>query len=62
MRRYLPMASWEDNYRLHVPSMTVMSQEPQEKFSGLYDANGNKLYAVERSEPIGFLRFGETAQ
>ena len=60
MKTYRSKSSWEDSYRLHVPSCTVLAQEPVEKFSGLYDANGNKLYTVERAAPIGFIHFGES--
>lgn len=59
MKSYRIKSSWQDEYRIHVPSCTVISQEPEQKFSGLYDASGNRLYAVEASEPVGFVRFGE---
>jgi hypothetical protein len=55
MRLYYTVINHEYIDSKPTPSMTVMSQEPQEKFSGLYDASGNKLYAVERCEPIGFI-------
>lgn len=61
MKSYQTRSAWEDDYRLNVQSMTVMSQEPVEKFSGLYDANGNKLYVVERCQPVGFVHFGENS-
>lgn len=57
-RSYYTVLDWDYHISATAqPSMTVMAQEPQEKFSGLYDANGNKLYTVERCEPIGFIGF-----
>lgn len=58
MKTYRTKSNWDDDMRTHVPSCTIMAQEPVEKFSDLYDANGNKLYTVERCAPIGFIHFG----
>jgi len=54
-RVYTPVASWHDDIRVHVPSCTVYEAEDSQQFSGLYDANGNKLMVSVRSEPIGFV-------
>lgn len=40
-------------------TMTVLSEDPRHKFSGLYDADGNKLYAQDDRGQVGFIRFGE---
>ena len=56
-RSYYTVIEQDYVYGSPVPSMTVLEQEPREKFSGLYDVNSNKLYTVERSEPIGFIGF-----
>lgn len=54
-RIYTSVASWHDDIRVHVPSCTVYETESFQQFSGLYDANGNKLMVSVRSEPIGFV-------
>ncbi|MGX9392548.1 hypothetical protein ACWX0K_20430 [Nitrobacteraceae bacterium UC4446_H13] len=41
--------------RTHVPSCTVLELEPVQRFSGLYDAAGNKLMVTIQTEPIGFI-------
>jgi hypothetical protein len=61
MKSYRTVLGHTDDWRSNVPSCTVISQERQERFSGLYDAYGNRLYAVDAPEPVGFVRFGETA-
>lgn len=57
MKVYRPENSWEDQYRINVPTMTVQEQIAESRFSGLYDAEGNKLMVIEQKDPIGFLRF-----
>lgn len=58
MRSYYTIIE-QDNVYAGNPTITVLAQEPpQSKFSGLYDADGNKLYTVERCQPIGFIGFG----
>lgn len=56
-RSYYTVIEQDYVYSSSIPTMTVLAQEPQQKFSGLYDANGNKLYTVERCEPVGFIGF-----
>ena len=47
----------DDSYIPHKapPTMTVAATEPESRFSGLYDVNGNKLYSSQRPGPIGFI-------
>lgn len=60
MKVYLPkLISWDDDMRTNVPTRTVIEQEPVARFSGLLDANGNKLMVHERTEPVGFVVFAE---
>ena len=56
-RSYYTVIEHDYVHSSQTPSLTVLEQEQREKFSGLYDATGNKLYTVERSEPIGFIGF-----
>jgi hypothetical protein len=58
-RVYRPQASWEDSYRVNVPSCTVIEPEPTSRFSGLLDAQGNRLMVALQSEPVGFVVFKE---
>lgn len=39
------------------PTITVLVPDRQAVATGLYDASGAQLYAVEESEPAGFVRF-----
>jgi hypothetical protein len=57
MRIYRPAMNWDDDMRTHVPSMTVVEDAPTSHFSGLLDANGNKLMVTEVREPVGFVIF-----
>ena len=58
MRRiYRPAFNWDDDYRTHVPSCTVIEAEPINQFSGLLDTNGNKLMVTVQPNPIGFVIF-----
>lgn len=43
---------YSDGY--HV-SCDVLSEEPEPRFSGLYDANGNELWLTPEKKKIGFL-------
>lgn len=47
----------DDRYISHKvpPTMTVAATEPESRFSGLYDANGNKLCSTQKPQPIGFI-------
>ncbi|MDE2472858.1 MAG: hypothetical protein KGL35_30105, partial [Bradyrhizobium sp.] len=54
---YRPLASWEDDQRVHVPTLTVMEPERKTRYSGLLDAHGNKLMVEDRMESIGFVIF-----
>ena len=36
-------------------TITVLSNEPTSKFSGLYSVDGNPLYRVERRYPMGYI-------
>lgn len=61
MRMYY---TWVDRHyvdSVDVPTMTVASSEPESKFSGLYDAWGNKLYSLQRPEPVGFIHYRDAA-
>ena len=40
-----------------LPTITVLVPDRQAVATGLCDANGTPLYAVEESEPAGFVRF-----
>ena len=58
MRRiYRPALDYNYDMRTHVPSMTVIDREPFNQFSGLLDANGNRLMVTIESEPVGFVVF-----
>lgn len=52
-----PALSWEDAYRVNVPSCTVLEAEPSARFSGLLDQHGNKLMVTDERQPVGFIRF-----
>jgi hypothetical protein len=56
-RIYRPASNEDDDARLHVPSCTVIEREPLNKYSGLLDAQGNKLMVTMQSEPVGFVVF-----
>lgn len=36
-------------------TITVLTNEPTSKFSGLYSVDGNPLYRVERRYPMGYI-------
>jgi hypothetical protein len=48
--------SWND-MRTTIPACTVMEPEAVTRFSGLLDADGNKLMVTLKTEPIGFVIF-----
>lgn len=54
MKRYVVRASewWE--HQEHRAGLTVHESDREPRWSGLYDAAGNKLFAVDEMEPIGF--------
>jgi hypothetical protein len=61
-----PTQWWDEWFwasRVNAPSCTVLEPNPQQRFSGLLDANGDKLMVTEQTEPIGFVVFktGESA-
>lgn len=56
-REYQPMLGHTDDWRTNLPSMTVLEPEPQQRFSGLLDVNGNKLMVSVKSDPVGFVHF-----
>lgn len=37
--------------------MTVITDEPEPHWTGLYDAHGNKIMAIDARDPIGFVWF-----
>ena len=37
---------------------TVHEQESTPQPTGIRDANGNELFAIDEREPVGFVRFG----
>lgn len=59
MRTYRPQLNWDDDMRTNVPSRTVVELEPTQHFSGLLDADGNKLMVSLQTGPIGFVVFSE---
>lgn len=40
-------------------NLEVAEREPMRTFSGIYDANGNKIFHIEYNTPIGFVHFAE---
>lgn len=57
MKRYIANARWCDELGEEVadPSPVHVFEPGNEPvFTGLYDAQGNPLYAIEEREPIGF--------
>jgi hypothetical protein len=56
-RIYRPALNYDDDMRTHVPSCTVLEPEPLNQYSGLLDAQGNKLMVTVQSEPVGFVVF-----
>ena len=59
MRCYRTSAWWEDiSGEERAPtSMTVIEEDRFPRWSGLYDASGNKLMVFEEQNPIGFVHF-----
>lgn len=55
MRKYRILASWMDDERLNVPSMTVLERDDGWRKSGLLDQHGNELMSRDETRPIGFL-------
>lgn len=60
VRIYRPTMGWENDMRVNVPTCVVIEETPAPSFSGLLDANGNKLMATDRPEPAGFVIFGSS--
>ncbi len=59
MRRYVtrPQARWCEALGEEVadpPFLTVFEPDFEPQFTGLFDSQGNELFAVETREPIGF--------
>lgn len=54
MRRYVTLAEDWFEHREHAVAHTVYEAERTPRWSGLYDANGIKLYATEDRQPVGF--------
>ena len=61
--RYVPIRAWQpvgewladpDRSRL---SVDVVIRDDAPRDTGLVDASGTRLYAVEERDPIGFVRF-----
>lgn len=40
---------------------TVYEAEPSPRATGLFDASGTELYAVDEVDPVGFVRLKERA-
>lgn len=58
MKRYVTKAArWHDwiDSETYL-ARTVLEPDPTPRETGLLDANGNKLYAVEELDQIGFMR------
>ena len=61
MRRYIresairPQADWLDAEPFK-PSLTVYEPDTTPRFTGLYDKDGTRLFAVAERAPIGFWR------
>lgn len=57
-RTYFPAVGddWEIS-PLDRVSMDVIEGDREPRFSGLYDANGNRMMVRNEREPIGFVRF-----
>lgn len=55
MKRYVTKAGWSPDWWLHEPQngLTVFERDAPRK-TGLLDAQGNELFAVDEMEPIGF--------
>jgi hypothetical protein len=58
-RVYRPALNLDDDIRTHVPTCTVIEPEPINQFSGLLDANGNRLMVTVQPNPVGFVIFGK---
>lgn len=61
-RVYRPQFGYENDMRVNVPTVTIIEPEPLNQFSGLLDANGNKLMVTMESEPAGFVIFKATCR
>jgi hypothetical protein len=48
-------SSWEDEFRLTVPTMDVIERELGWRKTGLLDQNGTPLMVCDVMEPIGFV-------
>jgi hypothetical protein len=60
MTRYFtaPRADWDDDAKaLDHLARTVHEPEPKPRDTGLLDAAGKKLWAMDDRQPIGFVRF-----
>lgn len=61
MKVYAPAmqwwSEWEGAGRVYLPPCTVHEPKPEQRFSGLLDASGNKLMVTEQTEPVGFVIF-----
>lgn len=62
MRTYVtrPRLDWLDD-KPFLPALSVYEAEAPPRETGLYDASGQKLYAVEDRQTIGFVRLKATA-
>lgn len=49
--------SWENEQRVHVPSIFVQEQNKTTRDTGLLDKDGNKITVEEKREQIGFIHF-----
>jgi hypothetical protein len=59
MRVYRPVLDWDGSERTTVPTCTIVELEAEQRFTGLLDANGNRLVVVVKTGPIGFVVFPE---
>lgn len=59
MTRYvslgMPATAWWDAKGSDYLARTVMEPERQPRDTGLLDASGQKLFAIEETNPIGFV-------
>lgn len=68
MRRYRVLARSESDWRWFEdqdrspPPITIYEIDRGPRRTGLYDAAGNDIYAVEHVDPIGFVRLGREGE
>lgn len=56
-RTWFPDGEWNHTYICSADSISVIERETAPQPTGLLDAQGNRLFAVDERDPIGFVRF-----